>query len=178
MSNIALIGPRCSGKSTLGPELAVRLERAYVDTDAIVAGRFEEPTISAIWSVHGEAGWRRMEEEVLSVVLAGDGQIISMGGGLPILPAAQDQLREQQDAGRLFVAYLDVPLEVLRDRMASGQGDRPSLTGADPIEEAEAVTRDRDPVYRSLADATCSIPAGESMADSLERLAGMLKEAR
>ena len=82
------------------------------------------------------------------------------------------------DADRLFIVYLDVPLEVLRDRMASGHGDRPSLTGADPIEEAEAVTRDRDPVYRSLADATCSIPAGESMGDSLERLAGMLKEAR
>ena len=54
-----------SGKSRTGRALAERLNRPYVDTDAVIVERAGK-TISEIFEQDGEAKFREMEREVVA----------------------------------------------------------------------------------------------------------------
>ncbi|HBZ97252.1 MAG TPA: hypothetical protein DEO57_05345 [Phycisphaerales bacterium] len=174
MINVALVGLRASGKSTIAALLAPALDLVPVDTDDLVAARFQEASVADIWRVHGEAAWRECEGQVAGSVLADLGQVISMGGGMPIIPEVSVEMRREQQADRLMVVYLDVAVGVLESRLGSGPGDRPALLGASPVVEVEAVHRDRDPVYRSLADVICVVSDDEPAQYTCDRLLAML----
>ena len=171
--NLGLIGARGSGKSTIGPLLAQRLGMEFIDADASVLDRFQESTVQEAWRVHGEAAWRSMELEVALELLEGEGQVLAMGGGMPIIPGVGDAMQEAQEAGRLVVIYLDASEELLASRLSGLEGDRPSLTGEGVIEEIGAVLADRDPVYRALCD--MAIQALDEPAEStVDRLVAAL----
>jgi shikimate kinase len=53
------MGPRASGKSSVGSVLAERLGRRFVDLDHETLKAFvDSPTISSAWRTHGEVAWR------------------------------------------------------------------------------------------------------------------------
>ncbi len=174
MINVALVGLRASGKSTIAALLAPALDLVPVDTDELVTARFQEATVADIWRVHGESAWRESEAQVADSVLAELGQVVSMGGGMPVIPEVSLAMRREQEADRLMVVYLDVAVDVLESRLDSGPGDRPALRGGSPVAEVGAVHRDRDPVYRSLADVICVVSDDESAQDTCNRLLAML----
>jgi XRE family aerobic/anaerobic benzoate catabolism transcriptional regulator len=77
---IALLGLRGAGKSTIGKRLAKRLGRPFVELDAKV----EEAAglgLGALFELHGEAHYRKLEREVLRALLAKDEQIVLATGG-------------------------------------------------------------------------------------------------
>lgn len=150
--NLALIGARGAGKSSIGPLLADRLEMEFIETDERVLARFQESTVQEVWRVHGESVWRKAELEIALTLVEGEGQVVAMGGGMPIIPEVGEAIREAQEDGRLVVIYLEATEQLLAGRLAGRQGDRPSLTGEGVIEEIERVLADRDPVYRALCD--------------------------
>jgi len=150
--NLALIGARGAGKSSIGPLLADRLDMEFVETDERVLAMFQEPSIQEAWRVHGESAWRKAELEIAMSLVQGEGQVLAMGGGMPIIPEVGEAIREAQEEGRLVVIYLEATEQLLAGRLAGCEGDRPSLTGEGVIEEIERVLTDRDPVYRALCD--------------------------
>ena len=80
MENIIFIGMPGCGKTTVGTALAEKLGRRFVDADAELvehAGR----SIPDIFASDGEAGFRKLETEVLSSLGKQSGLVIATGGG-------------------------------------------------------------------------------------------------
>ena len=79
---IALLGLRGAGKSTIGKRLAKKLGVPFVELDA----RVEEAaglSLGALFELHGEAFYRRLERDVLKKVLGEhDAAVVATGGSL------------------------------------------------------------------------------------------------
>jgi len=176
--HVLLIGLRASGKSTLAPLLADRLGSTPIDLDERVLRALDQPDVETAWRLLGERAFRTAERDILTGLLGETTpNIIAAGGGAPTAPGAEAAIRQAQRRGVVMVIYLRCSPATLRDRLRAlgGAGvNRPSLTGADPIDEMERVFVERDPIYRSLADIvhegddvamTCD--AAASVADAL-----------
>ena len=151
--NIVLIGYRGSGKSSVGKRMANELWKKFIDTDAEVCKRFGGISIAEIWDQHGEAAFRAAECEVAAEVLKKDDQVIALGGGTVMQPAAREALMAAKDTVRV---YLQCEPAVLADRLAGDTAtreSRPNLTAhGGGVAEIEAVLAEREPVYRDVAD--------------------------
>lgn len=171
--NLLLIGLRGSGKSTIARALALRQHRAFFDLDEITPTLLGCTSVSDAWRSHGEPAFREAETRALRQTLsANQGAIIALGGGAPTAPGAADLIEREARAGRARVVYLRCTPELLAQRLRSIPGgpgaSRPSLTGADPIEEIGVIHAQRDPLYQRLATRTI-----ENLASLEEALAAL-----
>ena len=144
MSRIVLIGAPGSGKSTVGQALAAHLQWPFIDTDTLIelkAGK----KITDIFVVDGEDIFRAMEFETLKEVLQESSAVISLGGGAPISPQAQDELRKSGST----IIFLDVSLATAAPRVGFNR-DRPLLLG-NPRAQWQALSDKRRPIYEDLA---------------------------
>ncbi|HWH92838.1 MAG TPA: shikimate kinase, partial [Baekduia sp.] len=137
-----VIGFMGAGKTTLARELAEARGTEHVDTDALLVQRFGRP-ITDIFALDGEAAFRAAEEEVVLAVLAraGDGAVVSLGGGSVLSEAVRAALAPHT------TVLIDVPLDVAWAR-AGGRG-RPLAQDRDAF---AARHRERAELYASLAD--------------------------
>lgn len=141
--NIILIGFMGSGKSTVGKELASKLQRSFVDSDAwieVQAGA----SISRIFESDGESVFRKWEQQFVHQLNNTNG-IIACGGGLPCF---NDLMAELKQKGT--VVYLKATVETLVGRLKSEREDRPLLNMVSDVEIAQEITtrlENREPVY-------------------------------
>ncbi len=138
---IVLIGLSGVGKSTVGKELADRLNWAFLDTDSLVTEQ-EGRTPAQIIDTDGEPTFRSIEERVVAEAAMRESAVISTGGGAFLSAKNRRALGEQG-----FICFLDATSSAiaarLRDR-SSGEDRRP-LLGDDPTElEARLGTLDRE----------------------------------
>ena len=146
---IFLIGPRASGKTTLGTALARELSVPFADTDAWV----QTETGLSIAELVERSGWaefRRLESLALQAVGL-PGQVAATGGGMVL---AEENRLYMRTHG--LVIYLEAPEEALTARLAASPlpGQRPSLTGEPALVEAARVAKERAPLYQSTAHHT------------------------
>ena len=85
-------------------------------------------------------------------MLDADDQVIALGGGVPMIEAAASLLQAQRAAGRVRTVYLACGIAELGRRLTVEPGDRPSLTGGDPVDEIALVLARREPTYREVSD--------------------------
>jgi shikimate kinase len=163
--NTLLIGPRASGKTTIGRLLSARVGLPFIDLDQRALEQFPQRTVHEVWTTQGERAWRTAEAAALDDVLRVQDQIVALGGGTPIIPAAKARIVAEKSQGLSRVVYLRCPVSVLRQRLACELGDRPSLTGGDPVGEIARVLESREPTYLALADLT--VDSGESSPDAI-----------
>ena len=119
---VFLIGFMCSGKSHVGRELARASGAEHIDIDRVIERRIGP--ITPWFQQHGEAAFRAVEAEVLQELLGRSNVVVSTGGGTP---CEGDNLERMRAVGT--VVFLDVPFDVLLDRIARKGGDRPMLFG-------------------------------------------------
>ncbi len=156
---IVLVGFMCSGKSTVGREIARRLGWEFVDTDEEIERR-EGMTVPQIFALRGEAYFRGREREVLEELLSREGVVISTGGGLGADPSAMELMKRSA-----FVVWLKISFEEFLRRCASDQ-KRPLLRRGE--EELRRLLSEREKVYRT-AHLTVSQSAPERMAGDIIR---------
>lgn len=153
-----IIGPRGSGKTTIGKKLAEKTGYQFIDTDKLI---FEHAGMS-IADIVQQQGWdyfRQLESQILASIEP-QKAIISTGGGIILAPENQQVMRDNGT-----VIYLRSTPETLAQRLAAEPQaeQRPSLTGKSLLEEIEEVMAQRDPIYLSTAhhviDANQSIDA-------------------
>ena len=144
MTRIVLIGAPGSGKSTVGHALAAHLQWPFIDTDELIELKTNKK-ITDIFVVDGEEIFRTMEFETLKEVLQESSAVISLGGGAPISPQAQDELRKSGST----IIFLDVSLATAAPRVGFNR-DRPLLLG-NPRAQWQALSDKRRPIYEDLA---------------------------
>lgn len=81
---ISLIGYMGSGKSTIGKELAEKLNFKFIDLDKYIENS-ENKTIVEIFKNGGEIKFRKIERNYLLKILGEEtNSVIAMGGGTPV----------------------------------------------------------------------------------------------
>ena len=173
---VLLIGPRASGKSTVGRALAGALGAPFVDLDDVVLASFASAglsTVAAVWAGPGESAWRRAEVGALAGRLQPEAaaEVVALGGGTPVIEDARRRIETARSEDRAIVVYLRCPTGELMRRLRD-PGDRPSLTGASPAEETAGVLAAREPVYLDLADVVTDAkqPVAAIVADLVIRI--------
>lgn len=143
--NIFLIGPMGAGKSTIGRQLAKKLRRRFWDSDREIEER-TGVSISWIFEMEGEAGFRDREQKMVDELSALDNVVLATGGGV-VLAETNRQLL----ADRGTVVYLAARAEQLYRRMARDKS-RPLLQTGDKRQQIKQLLAQRDPLYREIAD--------------------------
>ncbi len=138
-----LIGLPGSGKSTIGRRLAKAVGCSMLDTDAEIEQRTGR-TIADIFATDGEAGFRRIEEEVIREALQTHDGILSLGGGAVTTPGVREALSGHT------VVYLEISAAE-GVRRTSGSTVRPLLAGPDRAEKYRELMNERIPLYRRVA---------------------------
>ncbi len=144
-NNIYLIGLMGAGKSTIGRQLARRLQKRFVDCDHEIEAR-TGVRIPLIFEIEGEPGFRRRESQVLQELAAEEGLVLATGGGAVLDSGNRKCL---SDTG--LVVYLCAPPEELYARTRHDR-NRPLLQVADPLGKLRELYATRDPLYRVVAD--------------------------
>ncbi|GMV26203.1 MAG: hypothetical protein AMXMBFR58_22340 [Phycisphaerae bacterium] len=151
-ATIMLMGLRGSGKSTLGRQLAQRLDRPFVDLDDVTPSLLNRTSVAEAWANDGPEAFRQAEFRALQQQLSPPGRVIALGGGTPTAPGASQWLDHHRKLGDIRLIYLAANADQLRERLRAALGpNRPSLTGGDPLAEIDRVLADRDALYRRLA---------------------------
>jgi shikimate kinase len=141
---ISLIGLPGSGKSTVGRQLARRLQLPFVDSDQVIERQLG-CSIREYFEREGEARFRDVEESVLDELTQNFEGVLSTGGGAVLRPNNRAHLRQRSQ-----VIYLNSSPDELFRRLRHDV-NRPLLQVADPLSRLRDLHAVRDPLYRETA---------------------------
>lgn len=142
--HIFFTGFMASGKSRVGRALAERMNRPYVDTDAIIVERTGK-TISEIFEQNGEVFFRKMERDIVKEFAESKTpHIISLGGGALTQSENLDVIRKNGIIIRLWAKP-----EVLSQRIGR-KNTRPllaNLSDEKRLEKIKVMLKEREQNY-------------------------------
>ena len=141
---LALVGLPGSGKSTVGRQLARRLQLDFSDADKLIEERIG-CSIRAFFERAGEERFRDVEEALIDELTQSRTGVLSTGGGAVLRAANRQHLH-----GRAKVVYLRSSPEDLHRRLKHDV-NRPLLQVADPLTRLRELHALRDPLYRQTA---------------------------
>jgi len=134
-----------AGKTTVGRQLARRLNLPFFDSDQEIEAR-TGVSIPTIFEIEGEGGFRRREASVIAELVVESCIVLATGGGVVLAPENRQNLRSHG-----WVVYLNVPPGQLWERTRHDRG-RPLLQVSDPLMRLHQLYEERDPLYREIAD--------------------------
>jgi XRE family aerobic/anaerobic benzoate catabolism transcriptional regulator len=160
---VALIGLRGAGKSTLGRRLAQELGLPFLDMGVEIE-RDSGMSLSEIFSLSGQATYRRLERRCLEHLLEShDRAVIETGGSLVSEPGTFELL-----LNTCYTVWVKASPEEHMGRVIA-QGDyRPMAGNAEAMEDLRRILVERAPLY-GKADAALDT-AGRSEAQSFKEL--------
>jgi len=159
---IFLVGMMGTGKSTVGPGLAARLGRTFVDTDHEVE-REAGCTIAEIFDREGEAGFRARELATIEAVST-QAAVVSLGGGAIAQEGMADRLIS---VGR--IVWLEADPDTILDRIGDAES-RPLLAGLGPNGQKaklEALLDERKPYYARASIRVDATRNAEAVVDAI-----------
>ena len=157
MQNIVLIGMPGCGKSTVAQALSEKLSLEVVDADAEIV-KSAGMSIPEIFETRGEAGFRKLESQVLAELGKGTGKIIATGGGCVTREANYNSLHQNG-----LVIWLQRDIDTLP-------------TDGRPLSQAgklAAMYEIRRPLYAAFADTV--IDNDGALEDTLAQIMEELK---
>jgi shikimate kinase len=143
--NMFLIGPMGSGKTTIGKHLAKKFGLDFYDCDHELE-RITGASVSLIFDLEGEAGFRMREKELLKKLAAKRGVLIATGGGTICHEENRQVLRSQG-----FVVYLKTSVENQLRRLSQDKS-RPLIQAEDREQRLIDLAKIRNPLYADTAD--------------------------
>lgn len=120
--NLFLLGYMGCGKTTLGTQVARKLQMEFLDLDQLITQR-EGMSVSAIFEQKGEAAFRELETKYIEEACSADGRVIALGGGAPCIEGVMETINENG-----ISVYLKCHVETLVNRLGHTD-DRPMLQG-------------------------------------------------
>jgi len=139
MKDIILTGPKHSGKTTTGKELASLFSCDFIDIDELITQRTGKSP-RQLFS-EGQAVFQKAETEALAALADSGGakpRVIAAGGGIIDNEEALSVLKK---SGAVIV-YLDIPAEIAWERIAA-KGELPPFLKTDNPKETHRVLHER-----------------------------------
>jgi len=159
---IFVIGYMYSGKTTVGKQLAKKLNCDFLDTDAMFETQYQ-CTISEFFAMHGEAEFRYAERKILDDLQSYEKPVvISTGGGLPCFGNNIELMKKMGT-----VVYLKATVGAVYNRLETSKNQRPllaNLSKEEAVEKIEQQLLEREPFY---SQAHITIPAESVKMDAL-----------
>ncbi|MFZ3115478.1 MAG: shikimate kinase [Syntrophales bacterium] len=169
---IILIGYRCTGKTTIGKELADRLGLNFIDTDVLAEAK-AGMTIQEMISKKGWDFFREKEREAIRTLNALGKSVVATGGGA-ILDESNAVFLKKEGVLIWLVAGEETILKRMRgDAVTFSQ--RPPLSSDELSNEIATTVAMRTPLYRRLADFTVNTDAA-GIAECVHNIEQMLLE--
>jgi shikimate kinase len=170
---IYLVGFMGAGKTTVGRELASRVDMPFFDLDDLVEAA-EKRSIKELFAEHGEAYFRKRERDILRSTRYLERAVIATGGGTFTF---DENIQFIQSEG--YSVYLSAPYSLLRARVGDKAAERPLFR--DDL-TAHELYNARIRYYR-MSDLTLEIREEDTTTEIVERLLlelpkGFLETAR
>ncbi|XAH22635.1 shikimate kinase [Xylophilus sp. GW821-FHT01B05] len=144
---ICLVGLPGSGKSTVGRQLARRLQVPFADSDHVIEEQIGG-SIREFFEREGESAFRDIEAAVLQQLVREHRGVLATGGGAVLRPENRACLRQ---AGQ--VVYLRSSPEDLYRRLRHDR-NRPLLQVDDQMARLRELFQARDQLYQEVAHFT------------------------
>ena len=141
---LALVGMPGSGKSTVGRQLARRLNFTFIDSDQEIEQRLG-CSIREYFEREGEDRFRKIESEVLKELTQSKSGVLSTGGGTVLRPENRAWLHQHTQVFYLRTSPEEVFKRLRHDR------NRPLLQVGDPLLKLQELFHLRDSLYREAA---------------------------
>ena len=140
VKNLTLTGMMGVGKTTIGKNLAKKLNYKFVDVDKVIEAK-EGQTINSIFKNKSESYFRKIENEITLYELKKESSVISLGGGAFL----NNSIR--RTAKKLSVSFwLDVPIHELIKRLRNSK-QRPLLFRKNISETVKKIYFERKKIY-------------------------------
>lgn len=170
---IYIVGFMGAGKTTVGRELAARVDAPFFDLDDLVVAA-EKLSVKDIFAQHGEPYFRKRERDILRSTRYLERGVIATGGGTFTF---DENIQFIQSEG--VSVYLAAPYALLRTRIDDKAAERPLFR--DDFATLELYTNRLR--YYKMSDITIEVRESETPAEIVERLMlelprGVLESAR
>ena len=164
---IVLVGLMGAGKTSIGRALARRMKIPFVDLDAEIES-ISGCSVIDIFSMYGEAEFRRIEEQVFERVINSEPifKVISTGEGAFITKRVRELALSKS-----VTVWLKADLGLLEKRTSS-RLTRPQLLVADPSKILSKLIDERYPIYAraDITIETADEPRTKTLRRVVERL--------
>jgi len=147
-TNIALIGFMGTGKTVVGKRLAEKLDKEFVELDALIERKVGK-TIPEIFQQDGEIAFRELEIEAAKEASKKKNVVIACGGGVVLNKINIDRLRKES-----LIVYLKASPGVILRRTLSDTNERPLLKSDNKALAVKELLKFRQPFYQRAADMT------------------------
>jgi XRE family aerobic/anaerobic benzoate catabolism transcriptional regulator len=165
---VALVGLRGAGKSTLGARLAKELGVPFVELDREIE-REAGTSLSEIFLLYGQAGYRRYERRCLEKVLEQHERcVIATGGSIVSEPGTYDLL-----LSACYTVWLKAQPEEHMARVVAQGDTRPMAGNDEAMDDLRRILQGRAALY-GQADAVVDT-AGRGIEQSLRDLKKILR---
>ena len=138
--NLTLTGMMGVGKSTIGKNLAKKLNYNFIDVDKIIEAK-EGRSINSIFKNESESYFRKIENDITLAELKKRNSVISLGGGAFLNKSIR---RSAKNFSISF--WLDVPIYELTKRLKKSR-QRPLLFKKNIDETVKKIYFDRKKIY-------------------------------
>jgi len=140
--NIYLIGFMGSGKSTIAPIIATKMNRAFFDSDSWIENKSGK-SITQIFTKDGEESFRKTEKECLEMISKMEQLVVSIGGGAIMFSENWINLKKSG-----ITIYLKCSLETLWGRIQNSE-TRPLLpkNKTERYRQIKNLLKIREPFY-------------------------------
>ncbi len=129
---VILIGYMASGKSTIGRQLADKVNYQFVDLDDYIEER-EKMSIVDLFKAKGEIYFRKIESIYLKEIIEeNDNLILSLGGGTPCYGQNMEYLKKAINVNSI---YLKASIGTLVNRLENEKSKRPLVAHLKTQEE-------------------------------------------
>jgi Shikimate kinase len=149
-----------AGKSTIGRQLARKLNLTFYDSDKVIEER-TGVSIPTIFEVEGEAGFREREEQVIADLTTLPNILLATGGGSILRETNRQRIKE---AG--CVIYLKASADQLFQRIKQDRS-RPLMQTENPLQTLRNLLKAREPYYLEVADLV--VPTGKQKVNVILR---------
>jgi len=144
-TNVYLIGPMGSGKTTIGQRLAKLLDLEFLDTD-LELEKQTGASVGLIFDLEGEQGFRKRETAMLKKLVTRERILLATGGGTVV---REENRRLLRSSG--LVVFLRTSVGQQLRRLCNDKS-RPLLQSGNREEKLTRLAEERNPLYEQTAD--------------------------